>query len=138
MLSGLSVVPSGPRNVAALREVHRQLAGDLAGSLTVTLLEPLGRTEVEPHPVPDRDPRIEHMLVERMNEGIAAGYRPVGPLGHARRSQELAAMRKRLTSSLDFLHVDSMRRPDRRREFSTRHTDDLEHRLLVRGQDRKS
>ena len=44
---GLLVILRSPSGVTALREMHGELAGDLDRALTVCLLEPLARPQVQ-------------------------------------------------------------------------------------------
>jgi hypothetical protein len=96
VLAGLSPVPHGPLEVAAVLEVHGELDGDLARPVTVAALETLGRPQVQVHPFADGDPSIEHLLVQGMNERIPPGHRPVGPLRDADPPKELTTSRQRL------------------------------------------
>src|SRR5262245_35127750 len=106
----LMVIPRGPGEVPALREVHGELTSDLSRTLAIPLFESLTRPQVESRPVPEGDARVEHVLVQRMNEGIAAGHRPVGPLGHPARAQKIASPRQGRTSLFAFLGADAVRR----------------------------
>ena len=130
----LLVILRGPSDVPALREMRGELARDLARALTVSLLEPLARPQVKSRPLPEGETHVEHVLVQGMDERIAAGHRPVGPLGHPDRAQKLAAPRQGVTAAFRLLRADAARRPDRGRELRARHAADRQHRLLVRRQ----
>jgi hypothetical protein len=58
--------------------MHGELAGDLSRARAVAQLEALARSQVESDAFADRDARIEHVLVQRMDERIAARDRPSG------------------------------------------------------------
>src|SRR5580765_8942336 len=108
-LARLMVITRRPREVPAFREMHGELAGDLPGALAVPLLQSLTRPQVEPYPVPEGDARIEHALVQGMNEGIAAGHCAVGPFGHPGRTQKLPSPRQVRTAPFPFPDTDTVR-----------------------------
>ena len=127
-------IPDRPLQVPAVLEVHGELAGDLPGARAIRALEPLTGAQMQAHSARDGDARIQHLLVERVNERIAPGHRPVRPLDVSRRAQELTPPRQRLAAALRLLGVEAVRRGDRRGEL---HAGDAGHgqdRLLVRRQ----
>ena len=111
VLARLTPIPRRPLVVPAVLEVHGELAGDLARALAVPALEALAGPQVQSHALPDGDARIEHLLIQRVNEGIPPRHRPIRPLGDAGRAKELAAPRQRLAPPLRFLRRRSRPRP---------------------------
>jgi hypothetical protein len=96
VLAGLPPILQRPLEVAATLEVHRQLAGDLAGGLAVAAFEALADPQVQARALADGDTRIEHALVERMDERVPARHGTIRPLRHTHGAQELAATCQRV------------------------------------------
>jgi hypothetical protein len=96
VLAGLPPVLQRPLEVAATLEVHRKLAGDLAGGLAMASFEALADPQVQARALADGDTRIEHALVERMDERVPARHGTIRPLRHAHGAQELAAACQRV------------------------------------------
>src|SRR6185369_17473792 len=99
-------IARGPLEVPAVLEVRGELPGDLARALAVAALETLADPQVQPHAIPDGDACIQHLLIQRVNEGIPPRHRAIRPLGDAGPAKELAAPRQRLAPPFRFFGVD--------------------------------
>src|SRR4029450_4904779 len=100
LLASQPAIAGGPRRVATALEVHGQLGGDLARSVAVAPLETLPGLQVQARARADRDTRVEHLLVERVNERVALGHGAVGPLHLAHDPKELSAAGEGRTAEL--------------------------------------
>src|SRR4051812_47716402 len=87
-LRGEPAILRGTREVATLREVHRELARDLGGARTVGTVEAIADAKVQPDATAGRNPCIEHGPVERVNERETRGDGPIRPFGRARGAQD--------------------------------------------------
>ena len=134
VLAGLSPVPDGPLEVAAVLEVHGELDGDFARPVTIAALQTLGRPQVQVHSLSDGDPSIEHLLVEGVDERILSGYCPVGPLCDADPPKKLATSRQRIAPQLALRGLDPLDGRDRRGKLHPGHAGRHQYRLLVRRQ----
>src|SRR5215471_1528511 len=121
LLAGQPAIAARPREVATALEVHGELGGDLAGPVAVTALETLTRPQVQARARADRDARVEHLLVERVNERIAPGHGAVGPLRLAHGLKELPAPREGRATELGVARVEAGGGGERGRELDTGH-----------------
>src|SRR5262245_20157096 len=87
-LGGETPIVDGAREVAALLEVHGELAGDLRRARTVGALEAITDAEMQAEAMPGRDPLVEHRPVERVDEREPSGDGAVRPLRGARGAHE--------------------------------------------------
>src|SRR5215813_6224724 len=133
LLAGESAIAGGPRRVATPLEVHGQLGGDLARPIAMAPLETLPGVEVQARAGADRDARVEHLLVERVNERVAPGHGAVGPLRLAHRLKELPAPREGRATELGVARVEAGGGGERGRELDTDHAGRDQYLLLVRG-----
>src|SRR5262249_35659898 len=120
----LPAVLPGPLEVAAVLEVLRELAGDLACTPPVRALEPVGDPEGQPDLVSDRDARVEHLAVERVDERVPPGDAAAGPLGARFGAEDLPTARERRATPLRLVHVDAVGGGERSRELGSRHARD--------------
>ena len=84
-------------------------------------LQALADPQMQAHPLADGDARIEHALVQRMDERVPAGHGPIRPLGHARGAKEPSATSQRVAQRLGFVGVDAVHGRARCRELCARH-----------------
>src|SRR6185369_12724147 len=129
VVAGLCPVARGSLEIASLLEVHGQLAGDLAGTRTITGLETLPNPQVKAHTTRDRHARVEGVLIQGVDERVAARHRAGGPCGGSRTTKELPSLHQTLAQLFRAMNVETTRRSHRRRKLSACHTGQLQHSL---------
>ncbi len=127
VLPGLVQVTDGSLVVAPPLEMHRELGGDLPRPLTVAGFDTQAHSSVKRRPAPRGDALVEHLTVERMEEGIARRDRAIRPLLRSARPEELLAPRETRAARLD-LHAAPLDagRHRRRGEFGPGHARHLQ------------
>jgi hypothetical protein len=79
--------------VAPIPKMDGQLRGDVVGGGTVPLFQTIADSPVEVRPSRCREPVIQRLLVELVDEAVSAGNGSVMPGRFARRLDELPATR---------------------------------------------
>src|SRR5262249_43197842 len=130
MLAGLPPVLNGPLDVAALLEVHRQLPGDLAGAMRVAELDAFAGPQMARGAVSAGDARVEHALIQGVDEGVAPRHGPIGPFGDAGGAEELTAAGERLAAAFALAGVDAVGNREGGGELGAGDARDREHGLL--------
>src|SRR5690606_36946639 len=98
------------RRLVVRGELARDLAAAAAEGVLLAQRDPL----VRPHATRFRHARVQRLLVERVQEAVAAGHRAVGPLLDAVPTYHASAPGERLAALLDRVGLLVERRGDRR------------------------
>ena len=104
LLGGETQRPDGACGVAGQHEVLRQPGRDLPGAGAVGALEPLADPGVYLGSLPGREPSVQHLPVQVVDEPVAGRERPVRPSLLADRIDQPAHTRQPVAAQIDLVH----------------------------------
>src|SRR5919108_4752553 len=92
-LGGVRQILDRALKVPPAFKMHRQLGGNLPGATAVALRFSLANLAMPTAASRHRDPVVQHVLIQGVNETVVCRRRPVRPLSDALRAQKLTAPR---------------------------------------------